>query len=141
MQLALAMRDGSYFSSIQCSRRNIRPSRAQRDRVDAEKVTGQRVGSLCAKELRPGRSRSSRGRFEAMSSKHIPHARRRDRDTELPQLADDPEIALPRVLPSETKDERDDLVVERVRSDLVRTRERPVPANELAGASASASLG
>jgi hypothetical protein len=67
-----------------------------------------------------------------MSSKHIPHACPRDCDTELPQLADDPEIAPPRVLLSETKDERDDLGVERVRSDLVRTRERPVPANELA---------
>jgi hypothetical protein len=59
---------------------------AQRDRVDVEEVTGQRAGCRCAKELRPGRSKSSRGRFAAMSSKHIRHARRRDGDTELDVL-------------------------------------------------------
>ena len=65
-----------------------------------------------------------------MSSKHVAHGCRRDNDAELLQLADDAEIAPARILSRETKDERDDLGVERVRSDLVRTRERPVPANE-----------
>jgi hypothetical protein len=66
-----------------------------------------------------------------MSSKHIAHARRRDHDAELPQLADDAEIAPPRVLPSQTKDDCDDLSIERVGSDRLRTREPPVPANEI----------
>ena len=103
----------------------------QRDRVDVEEVAGERAGCLCAKELPPRRSRSARRRFEAMSSKHVAHARRRENDAELPQLADDAEIASARVLPREPKDECDDLDIEPVRSDLVRTRESPMLANEL----------
>jgi hypothetical protein len=47
-----------------------------------------------------------------MSSQQVPHARRRDNDAELLQLADDAEIAPARILPSETKDECDDLGIE-----------------------------
>ena len=70
----------------------------QRDRVDVEEVAGQRAGSLGAKELCPRRSRSSRRRFEPVSSKHIAHGGRREIDAEFLQLADDPEIAPARIL-------------------------------------------
>jgi hypothetical protein len=65
-----------------------------------------------------------------VSSKHIAHGGRREIDAELLQLADDAEIAPARILPRETKYEREDIGIERVRSDLVRTREPPVPADE-----------
>jgi hypothetical protein len=74
-------------------------------------------------------------RFKTMSSKHIAHARRRDHDAELPQLADDAEIAPPRVLPSQTKDDCDDLSIEGVGSDRLRTREPPVAGERDLGAS------
>ena len=66
-----------------------------------------------------------------MSSKHIAHARRRPHDTELLQLTDDAKIAPARVLAREPKDECDDLSVERIGRDMLATRVRPVPANEL----------
>ena len=70
----------------------------QRDRIDVEKVAGQRAGSLGTEELCPRRSRSSRRRFEPVSSKHIAHGGRREIDAEFLQLADDPEIAPARIL-------------------------------------------
>src|ERR1019366_9375770 len=66
-----------------------------------------------------------------MTPKHIAHAGRRDHDAELPQLTDDAEIAPPRVLPRETKDDGHDIGIERFRSDRLRTREGPVPTNEV----------
>jgi hypothetical protein len=66
-----------------------------------------------------------------VSSQHVPDTRPRDHDAKLLQLADDAEIASARVLPRETKDERDDLSIERIGSDLLIPPEGPVPANEL----------
>ena len=66
-----------------------------------------------------------------MTPKHIAHAGRRDHDAELPQLTDDAEIAPPRVLPRETKDDGHDIGIEPFRSDRLRTREGPVPTNEV----------
>jgi hypothetical protein len=104
---------------------------AESNGIDAEKVAGERAGRLSSKKLSPRRSRLSRSRYEPVSSKHVANARGRDHDPELFQLADDAEIAPPRILPRETKDERDDLSIERVERDLLATRVRPVPANEL----------
>src|SRR5674476_1390264 len=67
-----------------------------------------------------------------MTSKDVPHARRRDHHAELLQLTADAEIAPARVLSRETKDECDGIGIERVGRDLLRSRERPVPPNELA---------
>ena len=103
----------------------------EHDCVDVEEVARQRAGRLSSKELSPRRSRSSRRRFQAMTSQHIVHARRRDGDAELPQLADDAEIAPPRILPRETKDDGHDLGIERIGSDRLRSREGPISANEL----------
>src|ERR1039458_10160009 len=67
-----------------------------------------------------------------MTSKDVLHARRRDHHAELLQLTADAEIAPARVLSRETKDECDGIGIERVGRDLLRSRERPVPPNELA---------
>src|ERR1035437_7526008 len=67
-----------------------------------------------------------------MTSKDVPHARRRDHHAKLLQLTADAEIAPARVLSRETKDECDGIGIERVGRDLLRSRERPVPPNELA---------
>src|ERR1017187_7371656 len=66
-----------------------------------------------------------------MSSKHVADTCPRDHDAELPQLTDDPEIAPARVLARETKDECDDLSIERVGRDVLGRRVGPVSANEL----------
>jgi hypothetical protein len=66
-----------------------------------------------------------------VSSKYVPDTCPRDHDAELLQLTDDPEIAPARVLSREAKDESDDLGIERVGRDVLWTRVRPVPANEL----------
>src|ERR1039458_9538675 len=74
---------------------------------------------------------STRSRFETVSSKHVADTCPRDHDAELPQLTDDPEIAPARVLARETKDECDDLSIERVGRDVLGRRVGPVSANEL----------
>src|ERR1017187_6478206 len=66
-----------------------------------------------------------------VSSKHVADTCPRDHDAELPQLTDDPEIAPARVLARETKDECDDLSIERVGRDVLGRRVGPVSANEL----------
>ena len=65
-----------------------------------------------------------------MASKHIAHTRRRDADTELLQLTHDAEIAPARVLPRETKDQCDGLILERIRRDSLATRIGPVATNK-----------
>src|ERR1017187_7455252 len=72
---------------------------AESNGIDAEEVAGERAGRLSSKELSPRRSRLSRSRYEPVSSKHVANARGRDYDPELLQLADDAEIAPPRILP------------------------------------------
>src|ERR1035441_4965563 len=74
---------------------------------------------------------STRSRFETVSSKHVADTCPRDHDTEILQLTDDPEIAPARVLARETKDECDDLSIERVGRDVLGRRIGPVSANEL----------
>src|ERR1019366_2460590 len=74
---------------------------------------------------------STRSRFETVSSKHVADTCPRDHDAELLQLTDDPEIAPARVLERETKDECDDLSIERVGRDVLGRRVGPVSANEL----------
>src|ERR1039458_8808930 len=74
---------------------------------------------------------STRSRFETVSSKHVADTCPRDHDAELLQLTDDPEIAPARVLARETKDECDDLSIERVGRDVLGRRVGPVAANEL----------
>jgi hypothetical protein len=67
-----------------------------------------------------------------VTSKHVAYAGGRDGDAELGTLADDAEVAPPRVLSGETKDEGDDLSIEGVVSILAVARERPVASDELA---------
>src|ERR1039458_2910336 len=61
----------------------------------------------------------------------VPDTCPRDHDAELLQLTDDPEIAPARVLARETKDECDDLSIERVGRDVLGRRVGPVSGNEL----------
>ena len=96
-----------------------------------KEVARECAGSLCSKELRLRRSRSSRSWCETVTTQDVAHACRRDRDTELCALADDPEIAPPGVLTRKSKDESDHIRIERVGGNRLATRVGPMPTNEL----------
>ncbi len=66
---------------------------------------GQEGEGLGSKELSPRRSDPPRRRSQAALAKHVGDRRGGDRDTEIEQLAFDPHVAPPGVLPSQAKDQ------------------------------------
>src|SRR3989442_889496 len=61
--------------------------------------------SLSTQELRPAQTTTCPARPEARVAKNLAHRRRRHGDPESCQLADDPLVAPPWILPCETDDE------------------------------------
>ena len=68
---------------------------------------------LRPEELSPGRPAAPRCRAEAASAKHRGDRRGRDVDAELQELPSDPEVAPPRVLLAQSKDQALDRGIER----------------------------
>jgi len=72
----------------------------QADRLDGEEVAGKSSRSLRAQELRPTRPAvPPRRRADAVAAQDPAHRRRRHRDAQLADLADDPDETPSRVLP------------------------------------------
>src|ERR1035437_3364790 len=74
--------------------------------LDGEEVAGDDAIRLRPQELGPGRARAPRGRTEPGGSEQGPDRRRTDTDTELAELAVDPDAAPPGVLPGQPENER-----------------------------------
>ena len=75
---------------------------AQPHGLDAEEVTRQHLVRLGAQERRPGGPGPARRGTESSPSQDALHRARRDADAEVAQLANDAQIAPPRVLPRNT---------------------------------------
>ncbi len=74
---------------------------------------GEEAVRLEPQELCPGRSDPAWSRAEAALAKHRGDGRGRDVDAELQEFSSDPEVAPPRVLPTESKDQVLDRGIER----------------------------
>ena len=77
------------------------------------RARGEQAVRLQPEELSPGRSDPAGRRAEAVPAKHRGDGRGRDVDAELQELASDPEVAPPGILPSESKDQALDRGIER----------------------------
>jgi len=78
--------------------------RLQPDRLNCEEVGGEDAASLGSQELRPGRPLTAWGRPEPVGMQDPPDGRRPDPDSDLAELALDPDVAPRRVLPGEAQD-------------------------------------
>ena len=118
------------------------PSRRERDEeedvdplqeggLDREEVAGEHARRLRSQEGSPRRTRSLRRRLETCLEQHLAHGRRRDRDAETLELADDPLVSPVRVLARETKDQLAERTLER-RSPRRPVRVRPPAGDQLA---------
>src|SRR5205807_524611 len=84
----------------------------ERDRVDGEEVRRKHAVRLGAQELGPGWA-SPRGGSQAASAQDPPDRGGCDADTELAQLALDAHTSPAAILPTETNDEVDELLLKR----------------------------
>src|ERR1035437_4813671 len=75
---------------------------AEQHSPDMEEVGGHDALGLGGEELGPGGALTSGSRWETVASQHHSDARLRHSDVEFLELADDPEVTPPGVLPSET---------------------------------------
>jgi hypothetical protein len=104
--------------------------------IDMEEVGGHDALGLGRAKLAPGWTRSSGSRWETMTAQHCRNARLRHGDTELLELADDPEVAPPGVLPRQAADQLHGLVGQgwttwlAVRVSPALLHQRPVPAED-----------
>src|SRR2546430_3110200 len=85
----------------------------QEDRLDAQKVASQHARRLRAQKGSPPRMRSLWRRPETSLEQHLAHGRRRNRDAETVEFADDPLVPPVRVLPSEPQDQLAEGALER----------------------------
>jgi hypothetical protein len=90
---------------------------------------GQDGDGLGPQELRPGRSDPPRCRSQTAAAQSVRDGRGGDSDAELEQLALDPQVAPPRVLPGQPKDQHRHRRIDR-RASWPATI-RPFPAHEL----------
>src|SRR3954447_11703622 len=101
------------------------------DGVDGEEVAREHARRLAADELAPGNAGSLASGPEACFAQELADRRRRDAESEPPELARDPLVAPAAVLARESQDQLADLTADR-RSPRARRRVGPASRHELA---------
>jgi hypothetical protein len=97
--------------------------------VDMEEGGGDDALGLGGEELTPSGALTSGSRSETVPAQDLRYARLRHRDTEFLEFADDPEVALPGVLPRQAADQLDSLFGKGW-TTWSAVREGPVPADQ-----------
>jgi hypothetical protein len=104
----------------------------QRQGLHGEEVTGDQPGGLSAEELGPRGTGSARSGTQTVGEQQGSHRRCGDPNIELQQLASDPLVPPPGVLPCQPEDEPRDLAIQTRPSGPPLPPEGPLAAHQLA---------